>query len=162
MAGATTDPATEVRTLEVAPRRLAVVRRRSARESLPRVIPEACGVVWDFVRRHAVPHTGLNVVVYRDCSTADFRIECGVEVTQPFAVEAEVVAATTPAGLVATATHFGPYARLAETHRRIQQWCAAHDGRLEGQSWEVYGHWTDDAARLRTDVFYLLRGAARP
>jgi hypothetical protein len=24
-------------------------------------------------------------------------------------------------------------------------------------SWELYGHWEDDPAKLRTDVFYLLR-----
>ncbi len=23
-------------------------------------------------------------------------------------------------------------------------------------SWEVYGHWSEDPAQLRTDVFYLL------
>jgi len=25
-----------------------------------------------------------------------------------------------------------------------------------GPNWEIYGHWTDDPAQLRTDVFYLL------
>jgi hypothetical protein len=25
-----------------------------------------------------------------------------------------------------------------------------------GARWEVYGHWTNDEAQVRTDVFYLL------
>jgi hypothetical protein len=27
---------------------------------------------------------------------------------------------------------------------------------MTGVDWEIYGHWDDDPAKLRTDVFYLL------
>jgi hypothetical protein len=53
--------------------------------------------------------------------------------------------------------HLGPYNRLGEAHAAIRKWCADHGHALTGVSWEIYGHWTDDPAQLRTDVFYLLR-----
>jgi hypothetical protein len=28
---------------------------------------------------------------------------------------------------------------------------------IAGQRWEVYGHWSDNAATRRTDIFYLLK-----
>ncbi len=28
---------------------------------------------------------------------------------------------------------------------------------LAGPSWEVYGHWHEDPAQLKTDIYYLLR-----
>src|SRR5262249_28162531 len=68
-----------------------------------------------------------------------------------------VVCSSTPAGLVATTAHFGPYARLGEAHQAILRWCADHGYKLAGPSWEVYGHWDDDPAKLRTDIYYLLQ-----
>jgi effector-binding domain-containing protein len=69
-----------------------------------------------------------------------------------------VICSSTPAGLVATAVHLGPYNRLGEAHAAVHKWCADHGHVLAGPSWELYGHWTDDPAQLRTDVFWLLRG----
>jgi effector-binding domain-containing protein len=88
-------------------------------------------------------------------------IECGVEVDQPFAGNERVVCSSTPAGIVATTVHLGPYDRLGEANAAIHQWCAEHGRTLAGPSWEVYGHWTDDVSKLRTDVFYLLQADRR-
>ena len=67
----------------------------------------------------------------------------------------------TPAGSVATAVHFGPYAQLHEAHQAIREWCANRGYDFAGPNWEIYGHWTDecnsDPAKIRTDVFYLLK-----
>ena len=88
-------------------------------------------------------------------------LEVGVELDTPSAGHGEVVGSATPAGAVATAVHFGPYARLHEAHRAIREWCANHGYALAGPNWEIYGHWTDewnsDPAKIRTDVFYLLK-----
>ena len=73
----------------------------------------------------------------------------------------EVFDSATPAGEVATATHFGPYGRLGDAHSAVRDWCAANNRILAGPSWEVYGHWlpawNDDPSQIRTDVFHLLR-----
>jgi len=147
----------DIQILESPSRILAVVRRRAALSEVPAVIPEACGEVWKFLRATALPHAGLNVVVYRHAHDQVFDLECGVEVLQAFEDTGAVVRSSTPAGLTATAAHFGPYSELLNTHAAIRTWCQAHGKVLAGVSWEVYGHWTDEPARLRTDVFYLLR-----
>jgi effector-binding domain-containing protein len=148
----------DVRLEQLSSRPLAVVRRRARPQELSRVVPEACGVVWGVVRAQQIPGAGRHVALYLD---GQINLEVGVELDTPFAGHGEVVGSATPAGAVATAVHFGPYGRLHEAHRAICQWCADHGHALAGPNWEIYGHWTDecdsDPARIRTDVFYLLK-----
>jgi effector-binding domain-containing protein len=132
----------------------AVVRRRALPGEYATVVPQACGEVWQFLRSAQVPHPGRLLAVYLGC---DGDIEVGAEVAGPFEGDSQVVRSCAPAGLVATAAHFGPYQRLGEAHAAVRKWCADHGHRLTGVSWELYGHWTDDETQLRTDVFYLLQ-----
>jgi effector-binding domain-containing protein len=71
-----------------------------------------------------------------------------------------VIPSTTPAGPVATTTHYGPYGQLHEAHDAVLSWCRTNGYTRAGPSWEVYGHWKDewnsDPAKIRTDIFYLL------
>jgi hypothetical protein len=62
----------------------------------------------------------------------------------------------TPAGKLATALHVGPYERLGETHAAIHAWADANKMTFAGKSWEIYGDWSDDPAKLETRVEYLL------
>ena len=132
----------------------AVVRRRAGLEQLTWVVPQACGEVWEFIRSSNLPHPGRNLALYLD---DEIHLEVGVEVFQPFDGNEWVICSKTPAGLVATTVHIGPYDRLPEPHQAIRRWCAENGHTLAGPNWETYGHWDDDPARLRTDVFYLLR-----
>jgi effector-binding domain-containing protein len=149
----------DVRVEHVAVRPLAVVRRRARSQELAVVVPDACGTVWRALQALQFRGAGRHVAVYWD---GQINLEVGVEVETPFPGHGEVVASATPAGTVATATHFGPYAGLHGAHEAICRWCAANAHRLAGPSWEVYGHWEDDPAKLRTDVFYLLETAGKP
>jgi len=132
---------------------LAVVRRRASSRELSKVVPAACGEVWTFIRAHGVEGAGRHVAVYLDGA---INLEVGVEVPAAFASDGEVVASATPAGLVATTSHIGPYDRLGDAHGAIRAWCKAHDRALAGPNWEIYAHWVDNPAQQRTDVFYLL------
>lgn len=136
---------------------LAVVRRRASLPEIPKVVPAACGLVWGVVRSHPIPGAGRHVAIYWD---DQINMEVGVEVAAPFAGAGEVIGSATPAGQVATTTHFGPYQRLAEAHQAIRSWCQEHGHALAGPSWEIYGHWRDewnsDPSQIRTDVVYLL------
>lgn len=138
-------------------RPLAVVRRRADRRDLSRVVPEACGIVWNVIRAQQVKGAGRHVAVYLDDR---INLEVGVELAAPFAGHGDVVGSSIPSGTVATATHFGPYDRLHAAHQAIRDWCADHGHALAGPSWEIYGHWEDtwnsDPSKIRTDVFYLL------
>ncbi|HZZ77072.1 MAG TPA: GyrI-like domain-containing protein [Gemmataceae bacterium] len=137
---------------------LAVVRRQCSFQDFGKVIPDACGVVWNVIREEKVPGAGRHVALDLDdvCN-----LEVGVELQAPWAGHGEVFGSATPAGRVATATHFGPYHQLATSHQAIRQWCVANGHALAGPSWELYGHWLhewcDDPSKIRTDVYYLLK-----
>ena len=144
----------QIQHLESVP--LAVIRRRASRSELPRVIPESCGLVWKAVRAQQTK-AGRHVAV---CWDDSIRIEVGVELQGLFHEEGDVVLSATPAGTVASTTHFGPYGGLGAAHGAIREWCTINGRRFAGPSWEIYGHWldewNDDPSRIRTDIYYLL------
>jgi effector-binding domain-containing protein len=144
-----------VRITQVESQPTAAVRRKAAGVSeLPTVIPAACGEVWEFARSAGLKQPGRLLAIYLD---DDWNIEVGVEVAEPFTGDGNVVCSSTPAGLAVTAVHWGPYDRLSEAHEAIHRWSKEHGHALARPCWEVYGHWDDDPAKLRTDVFYLLQ-----
>jgi effector-binding domain-containing protein len=150
-----------VRVERVVSRPIAVVRRRVAQRDLPRVIPEACGLVWNAVKAAGVTDAGRHVAIYRDCGNGLLDVEVGVEVGSAFAGRVEVVGSMIPDGEAAAVTHFGPYQKLREANMAIRDWCAAQGRARAGVSWEIYGHWVDEwnsePSKIRTDVYYLLK-----
>ena len=92
----------------------------------------------------------MNIIFYPGTGAAgEFEIRCGVQVDSGGND-------ATPAGTVATTVHMGPYDQMKPAHEAIHQWARENGRKLAGPSWEVYGHWSDDPAQLRTDIFYLL------
>ena len=152
-----TSYAVQIQRLESVP--LAVIRRQARPADLSRLVPECCGLVWNVVRAQKTK-AGRHVAIYWDDS---IRLEVGVEVQAPFSEQGEVVRSATPAGMVASTTHLGPYAGLGAAHDAVHQWCRANNHRLAGPRWEIYGHWDPewdaDPSRIRTDVYYLLTTA---
>jgi len=139
----------------------AVIRGRVPAAELPRFVPAACGEVWTFIRSAGLSRPGRHVAVYLDGAG---NVEVGAEVAEAFVGNDRVHCSTLPVGRVATTTHFGPYGRLRDAHRAVQEWCATHGHRPTGVSWEIYGHWeaawNANPALIRTDVFWLLGQAA--
>jgi hypothetical protein len=143
----------------VEPRKLAAVRREVTVRGIATAWRPALDLVWSFLRDRSGLHTdGHNIFLYHHGPSRDapMQIDFGVEVTRPFDPAGEVRATFTPAGEVALAVHVGNYGRLAETHQAIHDWCAANGRRIGSKSWEIYGDWTDDEAKLETTVVYLL------
>ena len=137
-------------------RPLAVVRRRARSQDLATVVPQACGTVWSVVRAQQVSGAGRHVAVYWD---DQINLEVGVELDAPFPGSGEVVGSATPAGPVATTTHYGPYGQLGDAHEAIRRWCGTNRHTLAGPNWEIYSHWKDewnnDPTQICTDVVYL-------
>src|SRR5689334_10956037 len=131
----------EVRVERAEIRPLAVVRRRASPQELARVVPAACGTVWNVIRARGIKGAGRHVAVYLD---GQINLQVGVELASAFAGDGEVVSSATPGGAVATAVHFGPYHRLGQAHEAIRRWCAEHGHELAGPNWEIYGHWQDE------------------
>jgi effector-binding domain-containing protein len=135
---------------------LAIIRRQARKSDLPRLVPECCGLVWNALREQKTKG-GRHVAIYCD---EVMNVEVGAELQGAFTDRGEVVRSATPAGLVAWATHFGPYNQLGAAHDAVRQWCKAHNHKLAGPSWEVYGHWENEwdqnPSQIRTDVFWLV------
>jgi len=135
---------------------LAVIRRLASPSELSRVVPECCGLVWNAVRAQQAK-AGRHVAIYWD---GGIRLEVGVELLGTFTDQDEVVLSATPAGRVASTTHFGPYGGLGAAHGAVRRWCAANNHSLSGPNWEIYGHWQSEwntnPSQIRTDVYYLL------
>jgi|SRR5215813_14049054 len=149
----------EVITRTMSAQPLAVVRRRVPIGGVGRAWGPALDLVWEFLRRHEGLRTdGHNCFLYHHPAKGEAVIEAafGVQVIRPFEGEGEIVFTETPAGEVAMTTHIGNYAGLAGAHQAINSWRAASGRVFAGYSWEVYGDWTDDEAKLETQVVYLL------
>jgi effector-binding domain-containing protein len=148
----------DIRLVQVCSYPLMVVRRRAELHELPQVIQTACGTLGSFIRMRDIKDFGKTVALYRDDG---LNLEIGFEMETPVAGDDEVSVSATPAGVAATAVHFGPYAEIPKAHRTIRQWCTDQGIEIAGPNWDVYSpwvyNWCDDSSKIRTDVFYLLK-----
>ena len=136
---------------------IAASRQRTTYAAVSREIGPLLAHPWAFLKeRPELQMHGRNVAIYWGAST-EGSIEVGVEVSARFEDQAEVFCSATPAGSVATCLHIGPYDQLNKAHEAVHHWCAAAGRELATPSWELYGHWEEDPAKLRTDVLYLLK-----
>jgi effector-binding domain-containing protein len=143
----------------VSPRLLAAVRREVAAGRVGDVWRPALDQVWAFLRTQPGLRTdGHNIFVYHHPSKAGdpMHADFGVEVTREFAGSGEVRPVRTPSGEAAVVRHVGPYDGLAEAHSAIHAWARESGCALAGTSWEIYGDWNEDPAKLETLVMYLL------
>jgi effector-binding domain-containing protein len=143
-------------TLETVPeQRLLALRDRTRFPELADTIRRLLNGVYDYAGRAGLSGLGSNVVQYFDWG-AEFTIEAGVIVPPGMLLAGDAPLSSTPAGRVATTTHWGPYDQLPQAHRAILDWCKEQKLAPTGQNWEVYGDWKMDPAELRTDIFHQL------
>ena len=143
-----------MRTEWAEPRQLAAIHAATTQQRLSADIPRLVGQIWPVLREQGV-RTGHNVVIYRG-SPAALAIDAGVEVFSEFTGHGEIQPVSTPVGEVATTAHFGDYALMAPAYAALEQWWTGNERRPAGVSWEVYGDWDDDPAKVRTDIYFLL------
>ena len=143
----------EVELTEVTAMPMAAVRASSTRETLGKTITSSFDIVYAFLRGNSILNLGLNVVVYLD---SNLNLEVGVLVPEPFVSNGVVLNSATPAGLAAHVTYFGPYDKMGPAYTALEEWCQSQGRKMIGPSWEAYGHWNDDPAQLRTDIYSLV------
>jgi effector-binding domain-containing protein len=115
--------------------------------------------VWNFLRDDApegLYQQGHNIMLYKDDVP---NVEVGVQVSGSFGPAGHVVASTLPGGLVATATHTGPIAKINDTHQAVCEWGEANGYRLAGPRWEIYGDPAPSGGYFDVDVFWSLVAA---
>jgi effector-binding domain-containing protein len=148
----------EVTTEVARPRALAAVRGTTTQERLGADIVRLLNLVWPVLREQGV-RTDHNVVVYRGGADGTLTVDVGVEALTDFEDRGEVRHAFTPSGEVATVAYHGEYSGMAPAYAALDRWCRDSGRSPSGVSWEVYGDWEDDPAKLRTDLYYLLETA---
>jgi effector-binding domain-containing protein len=149
----------QIVTKTVSAQPLAAVRRRVLVGDVGRTWKPALDLVWEFLRRHEGLRTdGHNCFLYHHPANAEavMDVDFGVQVVRRFEDEGEVICTETPAGGVVMTTHTGSYAGLAAAHHAIHSWRATNGRAFGTCSWEIYGDWTHDEAKLETQVVYLL------
>jgi effector-binding domain-containing protein len=149
----------QVVTKNVMPQPLAAVRRRVRIGDVGRVWKPSLDLVWEYLRSQEGLRTdGHNCFLYHHPAPGEgtMVVDFGVQVIRPFQDAGEIVCTETPAGEVAVTTHIGSYAKLATAHEAINSWRAATGRTFGACSWEIYGDWTEDEAKLETQVVYLL------
>ena len=140
-------------------RPMAAVRRRVQAGGVAAAWKPALDQVWAFLRQHEGLRTdGHNVFVYHDPARPGdpLDVDFGVEVSGPFEGEGDVAFTYTPAGETVSTLHVGSYEGLADAHRAIDAWRAAHGRAFGDASWEAYGHPAGDPERVDIRVSYLL------
>ena len=153
----------EVREVMAEAQPLAVVAGWTPRAELADTIGSRLDKIYASLRSRRIGGLGHNVVVYRRAAViegvASLMIEVGVETPGRIPADAEVTASSTPAGRAALAVYFGPYQQIAAAGEAALAEIAARGLKTTGVSWEVYGDWEEDPAKLRTDLYWLLEPA---
>jgi effector-binding domain-containing protein len=140
------------------PELVAAVRATIPLSDIPRTWKPALDRVWAFLKARRDLNAGHNLFLYHHPADRHeaMNIDFGVQVARPFEPEGDVRCIETPAGEVAKTVHVGPYDRLGDAHHAIHNWCAANNRKIAQASWETYGDWIEDPARLETTIKYLL------
>ena len=149
---------------DVAPCELAAVRKTTPRAKLGEAIISGLDQVYAVLRARGARSLGHNVVVYRAASgltPADtLDIDVGVQVSEPFVREGDVVGVRSPAGRAAVTTHVGPYNQIPATGLALRRWMDERGLGAPALDWEVYGDWEQDPAKLTTEIYFLVKEPA--
>jgi effector-binding domain-containing protein len=147
----------QVSVLQVERKLVAAARQRTSFDKISHEIRDLLSQPWALIKETSGLRTdGDNVAIYWAESGVG-SIEVGVQVVREFESTETVVCSATPAGTVARTAHFGPYNRLRAAHNAVRAWCKQNQREIALPFWEIYGDWSDDPAKLRTDVLYLLK-----
>jgi len=102
------------------------------------------------------PGHGHNFILYSDETKEGGTLLVGVLDRQPGGADPDVKAAHVPGGRVITAAHWGDYAHMRTTYDVLHAEVKAKALKRIWKSLEVYGDWSDDPAKVRTDLYLYL------
>ena len=143
----------EVQRRTVATLPTAVVAATTTWAEFPELWPRLLSGVHDAVTWGPGVRPGRNVMLYLDGTP---RVEVGVLLEGAASVASPAMRSALPAGEVATTVHVGGYDGLGAAHGAVLAWCKEHGLATTGVRWEVYGHWSDDPAEVRTEIAWQL------
>jgi effector-binding domain-containing protein len=105
------------------------------------------------------PGHGHNFILYSAETKEGLTMLIGVLDRRPGGADPDVKPARVPGGRVITAPHWGDYGKMKSTYDTLLAAVKAKSLKLLPMSLEIYGDWSDDPAKVRTDI-YLYTGVA--
>jgi len=135
---------------------LAVTGAFTKQSEIPSRIRGMFDIVYAWLRESRIDQTGHNYAIYDQFSEDGMRMRVGFPVAKQFPDTSEVQCVELQGGRAAHVTHRGPYSRLGAAHSTLYEWCVQNSLTMSGESWEVYGDWSDDPSQLSTEIFWQL------
>jgi len=108
--------------------------------------------LWQEVRAHNLQHKGINVWVYED----GYKMFAGVELKAPPSSETILESKRTHLLRYAYYKHIGSYNKIAETGAKVLEELRQKGIKTSLPYLEIYGHWTEDASKLETELLWSL------
>ncbi|SDW12265.1 GyrI-like domain-containing protein [Paenibacillus sp. CF384] len=113
-------------------------------------VRELMDKLWSVIQKLKLPHLGINHVVYEQGG----RVFAGVELEQKASeIHHGLESLTVTLHEHAYYKHVGPYDRLGEAYDAIHAELQALGKIASRPLVELYGHWSDDPAKLETDIY---------
>lgn len=102
------------------------------------------------------PGHGHNFIFYRDETKEGCSMTVGILDRQPGGADPDIKPVHIPGGRVITATHWGDYGTMRATYDAINAEVAARGLKRIWNALELYGDWSDDLSKVRTDIYLYL------
>jgi effector-binding domain-containing protein len=143
-----------IRLVELAPQRVATIRRTVPQSALGPYFDEIFPLLQGQLAARGATPAGRPLARYYNGDPAAFDVESGIPFTGEFTPTGEVRVMDLPRTAAKT-THIGSYETLSAEYPRLKRWLSEHGMRPVVGPWEVYR--SDPGtpeADLRTDVFW--------
>jgi effector-binding domain-containing protein len=102
------------------------------------------------------PGHGHNFILYSNETKEGGTLLVGVLGREPGGADPEVKVAHIPGGRVITAPHWGDYGKMKQTYDVLHVELKARKLKRAPMSLEIYSDWSEDPAKVRTDLYIYL------
>lgn len=106
--------------------------------------------LWQEVRSRKLPNKGINVWVYEEGNL----LFTGVELTAPPPAGSALETKTISLPRYAYFKHIGPYTEMKTTYEAAREEVKKVGIQARPPYVEIYGHWSDDPAKLETELLW--------
>jgi hypothetical protein len=106
--------------------------------------------LWGEIRSKHLPNKGQNIWVYDE----DSRLFTGVELMAPPPAGSPLENKTVVLPRYAYSKHIGPYDQLKSTYEAVREEFKRVGIQARLPYVEIYGHWTEDPAKLETELLW--------
>jgi effector-binding domain-containing protein len=105
---------------------------------IPNMMSKAYGELMTYMQRNDIQMVGPPFVFYHSWSDVETDMDCGFPVTSTFKGEGRIHSFDLPAVKVMMTIHTGPYEKLGETYKKVEEKMRAMGIKPADHMWESY------------------------